>query len=152
MNEKIQKLLLFLTSCGFIGYLPFAPGTYASVLGCVLVYLFPFHSIFINLFFVCCFIIFSIICINMLKFDGRDPGYIVIDEMAGMFVTMAGHKATILNILIGFVLFRVFDIIKPYPIKKIEDLGKGYGIVADDILAGIFANLVLVVWGKFAWC
>jgi phosphatidylglycerophosphatase A len=88
----------------------------------------------------------------MLKLDGGDPGYIVIDEMAGMFVTMAGHKATILNILIGFVLFRVFDIIKPYPIKKIEGLGKGYGIVADDILAGIFANLVLVVWGKFAWC
>ena len=73
----------------------------------------------------------------------EDPGYIVIDELAGMFITMAGHKPTLIALVTGFFLFRIFDIIKPYPVYAVERLRKGYGIMADDILAGIYANIIL---------
>jgi len=75
----------------------------------------------------------------------------VIDELAGMCVAMAGHGVTLVNVVIGFVFFRVFDILKPFPIRHAERLRKGYGIVADDVIAGIFANVVLIVWGRMKW-
>jgi phosphatidylglycerophosphatase A len=133
-----------------VGYLPYAPGTYASILGCILIYFSP--PIFGNILFSICFsiglILFSVVCINLFKYEGEDPGYIVIDELAGICVTMAGHRITPLNLVIGFFLFRVFDIMKPYPIKHAERLTGGYGIVADDVVAGIFASVILIILGK----
>jgi phosphatidylglycerophosphatase A len=78
----------------------------------------------------------------------KDPGCIVIDEFVGVLVTMAGHKLTILALFEGFILFRAFDILKPYPIRKVERLPGGLGIVADDVLAGIFASALLfaITW------
>jgi phosphatidylglycerophosphatase A len=69
----------------------------------------------------------------------------VIDEVAGMLVAMAGHSISFLSLLAGFLLFRFFDIVKPYPIRRVEVFRKGYGILADDIIAGIFVNLLLIV-------
>jgi phosphatidylglycerophosphatase A len=106
-----NKALLFVTTCGFVGYLPLAPGTYASAL------------------------------------EQEDPGFIVVDELAGMYVALAVHKPTVFNIVLGFVLFRIFDIVKPFPVNRAEGLTKGYGIVADDVVAGLYANCVLVVVG-----
>ncbi|OPY64838.1 MAG: Phosphatidylglycerophosphatase A [Syntrophorhabdus sp. PtaU1.Bin050] len=141
---KDRALLFFVTS-GFIGYLPFAPGTYGSAFGCVLLYLLP--SVFANAIFVIVLAVAAVMAINSLSYEGEDPGYIVVDEIIGMLVTMVGHKATIVNLAAGFVLFRFFDIVKPFPIKRAETLRKGYGVVADDFLAGIFASLVLFLWG-----
>jgi phosphatidylglycerophosphatase A len=112
---------LFVT-LGPIGHLPFAPGTYGSAFACILLYF-----------------------LHKLTFEGNDPGYVVIDEVIGMFITMAGHSITFFSLLLGFGLFRFFDIIKPYPIKRVEVFRKGYGILADDIVAGIFANLILII-------
>ena len=146
----VHKALLFVVTCGFIGYLPFAPGTFASLFGTVLLYVFPFSSLQGNLIFVASLIVVSIISVNWFRSEVKDPGYIVIDELAGMYVTMAGHRPTILNVLAGFVLFRIFDIVKPFPINRAEALPAGYGVVADDVIAGIFANLALVVVGRVA--
>jgi phosphatidylglycerophosphatase A len=130
-----------------VGYIPGAPGTYASIFGCILIYIFP--SIFANVFFCAGLVLFSMFCVNFFRYNGEDPAYIVIDELAGICVTLAGHSITLLNIIIGFVLFRFFDIVKPFPIKYAERLKGGYGIVADDVLAGIFANIILVILGQF---
>jgi phosphatidylglycerophosphatase A len=143
-----HKILLFFVTCGFIGYLPRAPGTFASLFGAALLYVFPFSSLSGNIIFVVSFIFVSIVSINWLKSEAKDPGYIVIDELAGMCVTMAGHKPTILNVVAGFVFFRIFDIVKPFPISKAESLKEGYGVMADDVIAGIFANLALVAVGR----
>ncbi|MCX5804769.1 MAG: phosphatidylglycerophosphatase A [Proteobacteria bacterium] len=143
LSKLANNFLLFIVTCGFIGYLPGAPGTYASILGCFILYFFTFSSVFGNIIFVCCLTVCSIVCINLLKYDDDDPSYISIDELVGMFVTMAGHKINLLNIISGFILFRFFDIIKPFPIRHVERFKKGYGIVADDVLAGIFANLLM---------
>jgi phosphatidylglycerophosphatase A len=61
---------------------------------------------------------------------------------------MMGHQATIWNLAKGFILFRAFDILKPYPIRKVERLPGGYGIMADDALAGIFSNILLFLAGR----
>jgi phosphatidylglycerophosphatase A len=143
LSKLANKFLLFIVTCGFIGYLPGAPGTYASILGCFIVYFIAFSSVFGNMVFVCCLTVCSVISINLLKYDGEDPSYIVLDELVGMFVTMAGHKMNLLNIITGFIFFRFFDIIKPFPIRHVERLKGGYGVVADDVLAGIFANLLM---------
>jgi len=135
---------LFVT-LGPIGYLPYAPGTYGSVFACIFLYMFP--SIFAHPFFLLIFIATSLIALNNVVLDGNDPGYIVIDEVAGMFVAMAGHSVTFLSLLAGFILFRIFDIIKPYPIRQVERLRRGYGILADDIVAGAFANFLLILGG-----
>ena len=145
-----DKILLFFVTCGFIGYLPFAPGTFASLFGGVILYLFPFSSLQGNLVFVACVTGGSVVLINRYESEAKDPGYIVIDELAGMCVTMAGHKPTIFNIAAGFVLFRIFDVMKPFPINKAESLARGYGVVADDVVAGVFANLALLVVGLVA--
>jgi phosphatidylglycerophosphatase A len=132
-----------------VGYIPGAPGTYASILGCFILYMLPVASLFSSLALVFVVALVSVISVNNLAYDGEDPSYIVIDELAGMFAAMAGHKITLLSLFIGFILFRFFDIIKPYPIKHFERLKGGYGVVADDIVAGIFANLLLWL-GYFA--
>ncbi|MBP1746412.1 MAG: phosphatidylglycerophosphatase [Deltaproteobacteria bacterium] len=133
---------LFVT-LGPIGYLPYAPGTYGSVLACILLYF--FSSVFTHPLFVLIFIVVSLIVLNSLTLEVSDPGYIIIDEVAGMFIAMAGQGVTFLSLLAGFVLFRFFDIVKPYPIRRVEALPKGYGILADDIVAGVFANLLLIL-------
>lgn len=146
-KRLIDNILLFFATCGFIGYLPFAPGTWASLLAMVLIFIFP--GVLGSIVFAALFALFAVICVNLLRYGEKDPSYIVIDEFAGMFVAIAGHQVTITNVIIGFVLFRVFDILKPYPIRRVERLKKGYGVVADDVLAGIFANAILLLWWSF---
>ena len=74
----------------------------------------------------------------------------MIDELIGMLVATLGHSPSAWNIVKAFILFRAFDILKPYPIRKVERLPGAYGIIADDVLAGIFASLTLFLWERFA--
>ncbi|MBI4229871.1 MAG: phosphatidylglycerophosphatase A [Planctomycetes bacterium] len=88
------------------------------------------------------------------RFGTEDPPEVVLDEVAGMGVTMLGigADAGLPAALAGFVLFRLFDIVKPYPIDRMQNLPRGVGIVADDLLAGAFANIslqaFLCAWGR----
>ena len=70
-----------------------------------------------------------------------DPQQVVIDEVAGYFVTIAALGCTLPHLIVGFVLFRVFDIWKPFPVHSLERYPRGWGIVLDDLAAGIYANL-----------
>src|SRR5712691_9149760 len=80
-------------------------------------------------------------------FGKKDPKQVVIDEVVGQLVTFVFvfHSIGLIGIIIGFVLFRAFDIIKPYPIRRVEGLHGGLGIVGDDIVAGLYAGTVLLV-------
>ena len=75
----------------------------------------------------------------------NDPGIIVIDEMAGMLVAFIAIPKELIFIIAAFILFRFFDIVKPFPINIVENLSSGWGIVLDDFVAGIFANIVLQI-------
>ena len=73
----------------------------------------------------------------------KDPGRVVVDEIAGQLVTLCFLPATPQVLLAGFVVFRVFDIVKPWPARRLESLPGGSGIMADDLMAGLYANLIL---------
>jgi phosphatidylglycerophosphatase A len=145
-RRPIDNVLSFFNTCFCTGYIPFAPGTFVSVLAAVLIYFFP--GTLTSIYFTLLCIIFGTASINAERYEGKDPGHIVIDEFAGMCVAMAGHKASLTNVIIGFVLFRIFDIIKPFPINRMERLPRGYGVMADDVLAGVFSNIVILGWTR----
>ena len=72
--------------------------------------------------------------------SGReDPGFVVIDEVAGQWIALLGSHANWRHALLALILFRLFDITKPYPVRRLEDLPEGWGIVLDDVLAGLYA-------------
>jgi phosphatidylglycerophosphatase A len=80
----------------------------------------------------------------------KDPGLVVVDELLGQWITLAGAVRTNWKMyLIGFLLFRLFDIWKPYPVRQLESLPAGQGIVADDLMAGLYGALVLFTLGWF---
>ena len=81
----------------------------------------------------------------------KDPGIVVVDEVLGQWLTLAamGTPASMRQWVLGFALFRIFDIWKPYPVRKLESLAGGTGIVADDLGAGIYAAVVMLVARQF---
>jgi len=143
---------LFATALGS-GYSPFAPGTAGAIVGCISLWLFESYNLISTtttpLFFIGLIvgtIILGIIATNQLEEEwGEDPSKVVIDEVIGMWITMMFIPFTWLNVLIGFTLFRFFDIAKPMGIRKLEEIGGGIGVMADDMLAGIYANIVLQI-------
>ena len=75
--------------------------------------------------------------------EKKDPGEVVIDEIVGYLITMGLIPFNLIKAIVGFFLFRVFDILKPFPIKRIEQIGGGWGIMLDDVIAGLYAALIL---------
>ncbi len=83
---------------------------------------------------------------------GKDPGAIVIDEVAGMTLTVAPFALTPAVLLVGFVLFRIFDVTKPFPARASQHLTGGIGVMVDDLIAGLYALIVIVIGrAAFAW-
>lgn len=129
-----------------LGFAPFAPGTFGTLLG-VLIYVLNHYFTHFNelaVIFIS-FIIGVYICDKTAKaLNHHDHPGIVWDEVVGYLITMINIKFSIVNLLIGFVLFRFFDILKPWPIKIADQkIPGGFGIMIDDVLAAIYANIVL---------
>jgi phosphatidylglycerophosphatase A len=140
------KLVEGIATAGYIGYLPKAPGTFGSLIGC-LIYpvmpLLPKAVVFLGLIG---FFFFSAWIAGKAEkiLHAKDPGCIVIDEIVGMAVTYFALPFSAFIGIAGFVIFRFFDILKPYPIKLFEQkCPGGIGVVIDDVIAGIFSNIVL---------
>jgi phosphatidylglycerophosphatase A len=142
-----DRICEWFVTCCYTGYLPLAPGTWASVLTCIILYFVPpfNHPAVIMLL-----VVLAVFAIERIRGEEADPGYIVIDEMIGLLVATVGHNLTTGNIVKAFILFRAFDILKPYPIRKVERLAGAYGIIADDVLAGVAASGALFIWGRLA--
>ena len=142
-----------LIATGFYsGYLPKAPGTWGSLVGLALFY--ALHTLTLPVYLAAAaavFIIGVFVAGEAEKImDRRDPGLVVIDEIVGMLVTLAAAPATPLIMLLGFVLFRVFDILKPFPISLIDRrFHGGFGIMLDDIVAGIYSLILLQLAIRF---
>lgn len=144
MTDK--KFVFYLASGFKSGCSPLAPGTVGSVAAlfpCWILSLFPlsFSAIFLIAFITLAIWIAEI----AEKSSGqKDPGFIVIDEIAGMMVTLLGIHFTWKSALAGLVIFRIIDIFKPFPIRYLErTMPGGAGVVLDDVAAGIAANLIL---------
>ena len=139
-----NRVCEWFATCSYVGYLPLAPGTWGSLLACIVAYLLPGSA---NPFILILFGIAAIVTAERARGKEDDPGRIVIDEYVGMFVTLLGHDLTLWTLVKGFILFRAFDILKPYPIRQLERLPGGYGIIADDVLAGVYGNVALILVG-----
>ena len=142
-----DRICEWYATCSYVGYLPFAPGTWGSLLACLIVYFSPSLS---NPIIIALIMAAGIVASDRARGIEADPGRVVIDEFVGMLVAVAGHSVTFWGLTKGFILFRAFDILKPYPIRKLERLPGGYGIIADDVLAGVYASAALFIWGRLA--
>jgi phosphatidylglycerophosphatase A len=127
------------------GLFPIAQGTVGTLAGIPLVILFARLNFFADVIFVFLFVILAVWSSHMtgILLARPDPAEVVIDETAGILITFFFLPFSWLYLCFGFVLFRLFDILKPYPARRLEKLKGGVGIVADDLLAGIYANLCL---------
>lgn len=135
----------------FIGHFPVAPGTVGSILGLPICFVLSGIPIPLAMIATFLFILLSIWAAHWAEktMNKKDPGSIVIDEIAGMVVTLIGFPFGLNTVVMGFLVFRLLDIIKPPPIRQMEAvLSGGLGIVMDDIVAGIFGNIILrlVFW------
>jgi phosphatidylglycerophosphatase A len=127
-----------------IGYFPFAPGTIGSLGGLALWAVLPQTAISLGLAIAATFILGAWAgSVAERHFGGTDPGPVVIDEVMGMLVTLFMNPVGWRGAMVGFLIFRAFDVIKPYPADRLERLPGGMGIMADDFMAAVYSNLVL---------
>ena len=143
----MRSVALAIATAGGAGYFPFAPGTVGSAVG-VVVYLLTRHldpSLQVLLFVVVCVVGTWASTVAARHFGRDDPGYVVVDEVAGQLATLLLLDVGILGACIGFLIFRVLDIIKPWPANRLEALHGGFGIMADDVMAGAYGWVLM--WG-----
>lgn len=146
-KEKVIRFLaLFAASGGGVGYFPFAPGTVGSLLAVYFLWLFRQLSIFAWLSLTLSLLVIGIwsagkTCQILKK---KDASQIVMDEIVGMMITMIGIPITPFWLLIGFLWFRLLDIVKPSPAKYCDEkVPGGWGVMLDDVVAGIYGNIIL---------
>jgi phosphatidylglycerophosphatase A len=127
-----------------VGYLPIIPGTFASIVGIFLFYLIK-DSIFIYTLFTLLFILLGLLVTTEAEkiFNRKDARCIVIDEICGMLLALIFIPYDVKLVIIAFILFRVLDALKPYPAGKLQNLKGGIGIMSDDIVAGLYTNIIL---------
>jgi phosphatidylglycerophosphatase A len=142
----MKSFALMVATAGGTGYIPFAPGTFGSMIGLALWAVIPSSPIAQGLAIVILFLVGSWSgTVAERHFQRTDPSPVVIDEVMGMLITLFLHPVGWLGAIAAFLLFRLFDVIKPYPANRLELLHGGIGVMADDGMAAIYANLALWV-------
>ena len=153
----MRRLALLIATCGYVGFVPVAPGTAGSAAGVVLFYL----ARALDAAWAEPALILAVVAAGVWAASsaeqqlGRtDPGPVVVDEVAGMLITLAWVPVTPLGALMAFLIFRVLDVVKPWPARQFERLHGGLGIMADDVMAGVYGQLlmrVLVLIAPVGW-
>jgi phosphatidylglycerophosphatase A len=152
----VTRLAVFIATVGYCGYFPVAPGTIGSLAGLAVyaVVRWP-NSPIVEVVVIGGIFAAGVWAGTVAEryFGGIDPGPIVIDEVVGMLITLAFVPVGWSGALLGFVLFRIFDVIKPYPAGRFERLHGGLGVMADDAMAAVYANVSLriVLWLLPEW-
>jgi len=140
----LNSIVITLGTFFYIGYMPFAPGTFGSLAG-----LFIFWLIKGDAFF--CILAAAVLTIIGFLVSGRaekiinrkDPSVIVIDEVSGILISLIFIPYDLKLVVLAFLLFRILDTLKPYPAGKLQNLKGSLGIMIDDIIAGIYTNIIL---------
>lgn len=156
MPEGHRGAAVWIATCGGVGYFPVAPGTAGSAVGLVLVAGLgqlplgrPWLWALLGGLALGIFIVGVWAASRAEKFFGRtDPRYVVVDEVVGQMLTfLARPDGSWKWLLAGFVLFRIFDVVKPFPARRVERLAGGWGIMMDDVAAGAYSMVVLLLSG-----
>ncbi len=147
-----RAAVLFATA-GYIGLIPVAPGTWGAAVGVCLLLLVrlaaapALEALLLAVVLACG--VWSA-TLTERRYGRRDPGAIVIDEVAGVLIALFWIPVSWTGLLVGFVAFRVFDIVKPFPVSAAERLPVGWGVMADDVVAGLYAYLTVRVLAAVA--
>lgn len=151
---NMDRIFMFIASGAYTGYLPKAPGTWGSLLGVGLWTVMqrlglPYYAGVVALLFVV-----GTICAGSAEkiLDRGDPGIVVIDEIVGQLIALTAAPFHPVAVLLGFILFRAFDILKPFPINWLDKhIHGGLGIMLDDVVAGLYALVILQLIWKYVW-
>jgi phosphatidylglycerophosphatase A len=151
-----ERLATALASFGYVGFAPVAPGTVGSAAALVLfVPLRRAAAPGLELAAAVVLFLAGVWAARIAEasLGVEDPGPVVIDEVVGMLVSLLWVPASWAACLAAFAAFRLFDIVKPWPANRLERLPGGWGIMADDLMAGVYANLAvqLLVWWRPEW-
>lgn len=145
----MKTLSKVIATCFGLGYFPVAPGTLTS-LAVVLVYKFFLHRIPWPAHFLIFLILFFIGIPTSTRLTSewkiKDPRKVVIDEAAGQYLALFQLNPTWFSVLLSFFLFRFFDIIKPFPIRRVENFTKGWGIMCDDLVAALYTGILISIY------
>jgi phosphatidylglycerophosphatase A len=137
------------------GYLPVAPGTWGSLFAvflAALVHWFfaAWDRTFLWTALLASTLVGTLCATQVVRREGsHDPSKVVIDEIAGQFLTLLWIPVSAFSLVVGFFLFRLFDVIKPFPARRAEGLPEGWGIMADDLIAAVYSGIVLYVLSIF---
>lgn len=144
-----KNYLIYIATLGPVGLLPYAPGTYGTLVAFLLVVLTKPDDFILFIVFLLSVLIGLPASDKAEKVLGADSGKIIIDEFSGYLLAVLLVPKENLVLLAAFVLFRLFDVIKPPPIRRIERvLSGGTGVMADDLMAAVYVNICLQVWWR----
>ncbi len=146
-KERFKDWSAIFFASGFgSGFIPLAPGTWGSAVGVALVWKFWGNSVFVQFLWVLLLGALGVWAsgVTCQYFKKQDCQYIVIDEIVGLMITMIGIPITGYELVIGFLLFRLFDVVKPVPVNWVDKkLKNGLGVMLDDVVAGVYGNLIM---------
>src|SRR5262245_52542740 len=145
--DLVSRAALLLATAGGAGYSPVVPGTAGSLVGVLTFWGLCRLPVAVQVGATALLFAVGVAAsTRAARIAGRkDPGIVVVDEVAGQWATFLFLPFTLGTALVGFLLFRVMDVLKPWPARDLEGLPDGYGIMADDLMAGIYANLLVRV-------
>ena len=142
----MDRLGLFIATCGYLGYVPVAPGTFGSAAGLVVFYAVRrTESVPVELASIIGLFAVGVwgATVTERRLGALDPAPVVIDEVVGMLITLAFLPVSVAGALVGFFIFRALDVVKPWPSGRFERLPGGLGVMADDGMAALYGNLVM---------
>jgi phosphatidylglycerophosphatase A len=155
MDQTVQPAIGFgsrtarvIATFFYVGFLPIVPGTFGSLATFVLyLWLMKMHEWPIYLATIIVVIAAGIWAAGRVELDTKivDPSFVVIDEVAGQLITLFTIPFAWSYMITGFFVFRAMDIIKPFPARRVEQLHGGFGIVTDDVIAGIYGNVIMQI-------
>ncbi len=150
MDSLKFKIAEFIASGFYVGKIPFAPGTIGTLVAIPIMFIYWPKGVGVQILITLSVFLIGIwastVVVSKAESDDKsqiDPDFVVIDEIAGYMVAMLGVPLNPVYLAIAFVLFRIYDIFKPPPIKWFEKLPAGLGIMADDIVAGIYVLIIM---------
>jgi phosphatidylglycerophosphatase A len=147
----MNKIIIFFSSVAYLGYIKRAPGTLGSLVGVLFWIFFMPESVLVQLCSLVAIFLISIFFSSLAEdiYKTKDDRRIVIDEIVGMWFSLVLLPKNFLFFVLGFLLFRLLDIKKPWIIKSIQDLKGSFGVTIDDVIAGIFVNFILQIVNLF---
>jgi phosphatidylglycerophosphatase A len=131
---------------GFSGFFPIAPATFASFVFALLYFFVPGgHWLAHPIVAVITLVVSVPVSTRLERRYGHDAGRIVIDEIVGMQILLVFARPTLVGLIIAFFIWRFFDIVKVFPAGRAQSLPRGYGVVADDVIAGVYSRVALII-------